>query len=821
MNEPLRQPIPGEPPLAPPAPPRAVPPRAEPTRWSTFASVVVVLFGIILPAVTLGIEVSEAWCASELFDPIPTNVHSLLVGLVPLANLLALVASYWREPWLLRVAVFGNAMALAVSLIYSAIFLPLVPLGLIGLIFFGLGLLPLSPHLSFAMALVLRRRLRLAHTASAPAARPWLGMGLATLAFFAVEVPVTGTHLALHAAVTGDPATQRVALQWLRTMGDEKTLLASSYVASHRSNILSFFLSMSDTVSLEEARATYYRVTGRTFNSVPKPEGMRPGKGFRFNQQDTDQGGRLVGGRVPGLSLANSELKGSVDGDAALAYLEWTMSFETTAEGQSEARTQVLLPPGAVVSRVTLYIDGQEREAAFAGTDQVRAAYEKVVMARKDPLLVTYKGQDRIQVQCFPVVKGPPMKIKIGISSPLTLRDEGRFATLLLPTLAERNFHIAEDFRHVVRVESQRPLTTLAGGNMEQRKDGVSEWLAALSDEVMVPPQAVLTVQRKGAADTAWTEDMTEPAAYVVRQQVRSALAEMPERVILALDGSEGMKDALPQVAAALSAFPQGPELAVLASWDGVEELLPLGKVDAAALERTAERVKDLSAVGGQEASPVLARAWSLVAPEGRTVVVWVHGPQPMGAERVPDGRRPRAEAPAWWSVSRPPSEILDVMVGRGPNQVAVDLAAHASFRNVPRMDTLEEDLKNLFSSWGHTTPMVHRELVPVAGLELPQGAWKTSSHLARLWARGEVSRLNATQDSQAHVEAIELAARHQLVTEVTGAVVLERESQYKEAGLTPVDPGSVPSVPEPETWLLMGVAVALLIAFRLRRREA
>jgi hypothetical protein len=63
------------------------------------------------------------------------------------------------------------------------------------------------------------------------------------------------------------------------------------------------------------------------------------------------------------------------------------------------------------------------------------------------------------------------------------------------------------------------------------------------------------------------------------------------------------------------------------------------------------------------------------------------------------------------------------------------------------------------------------------------------------------------------------LAARHQLVTEVTGAVVLERQEQYAAAGLTPVESGSVPTVPEPETWALLAVAAGGL-AVALRRRQ-
>jgi hypothetical protein len=49
---------------------------------------------------------------------------------------------------------------------------------------------------------------------------------------------------------------------------------------------------------------------------------------------------------------------------------------------------------------------------------------------------------------------------------------------------------------------------------------------------------------------------------------------------------------------------------------------------------------------------------------------------------------------------------------------------------------------------------------------------------------------------------------------------VLESDDQYLRAGLTPPDPGLVPTIPEPETWALLIVAcLAFAWALRTRRR--
>src|SRR6185369_7343626 len=119
---------------------------------------------------------------------------------------------------------------------------------------------------------------------------------------------------------------------------------------------------------------------------------------------DRDHGGTQVGGRVPGLTLVSSRIDGSISGDDLVAYLEWTVEFKNSAVMDREARLQFALPPGGVVSRATLWVNGEEREAAYGGRAEVRAAYQRfAVQQRRDPLLVTTKGGDRVLAQAFPV----------------------------------------------------------------------------------------------------------------------------------------------------------------------------------------------------------------------------------------------------------------------------------------------------------------------------------------------------------------------------------------------------------------------------------
>jgi hypothetical protein len=87
----------------------------------------------------------------------------------------------------------------------------------------------------------------------------------------------------------------------------------------------------------------------------------------------------------------------------------------------------------------------------------------------------------------------------------------------------------------------------------------------------------------------------------------------------------------------------------------------------------------------------------------------------------------------------------------------------------------------------------------------------ETSAHLARLWARDRVDEIRRTYSPETQREAAKLATTFKLVTAVSGAVVLENDQQYRDAGLEPPQSGMVPTVPEPETWILLCIAAILL----------
>jgi len=112
------------------------------------------------------------------------------------------------------------------------------------------------------------------------------------------------------------------------------------------------------------------------------------------------------------------------------------------------------------------------------------------------------------------------------------------------------------------------------------------------------------------------------------------------------------------------------------------------------------------------------------------------------------------------------------------------------------------------------------RNRIDRSGFQPSDHAEKTSDHLARLWAFDEIGRLISAGKKEARNEAMELALQYRLVTPFTGAVVLETDRDYQRAGLKPPAPKTVPSIPEPETWALMFIALCALGWLVTRRRE-
>lgn len=783
--------------------------------------------GVIMPAISITVEATTHMSANVLFDPIPTTWHLLMVIFVPLAQLHVWFTIRRGSTERLALAGWANALVIGISLFFSFLYLPILPVAALMLIF-GLGFLPLAPLLSLVASIVMRHQLSQlgSHGPQKNIAVTKRGVLIGLVVVVAlvglIELPAMVTRFGLQMATSGSPYRRADGIRFLRAFGNRKQLLLNCYYRNGGgpTEFISYLLSINDPVSPLEARETYYRVTGEKFDTSipPRRVGARvfPDDEIDF---DRDQGGANVGSKLRGLSLTSSTIDVSADAVGGVGYMQWTMLFHNESPAQREARAEVQLPPGAVVSRLTLWVNGEEREAAFAGKAKVTQAYRQIVNQRRDPVLVTTAGRDRILVQCFPVPPGGGvMKIRIGITLPMLLENHYQ-ARLLLPHFNQRNFRIPDDVRHSIWIESK---TALGAGNTafsaDQPNPNVYALRGELNDEQLANPTSSIELDRAFATDLAWSRNPFEGTGHVIQQTVEDRKPKHLNRIVLVVDTSKGMQEFAQAIQAALRALPVDFDLKmVFADSTGINEaFFSSGGLVHSGREEIARALSKTEFIGGADNAPALLGAWELAAEKpGHNVIVWIHSPQLLQLGSI-DGLRQRWER-------RPYGPLLySVQTIPGSDQIEENLDGIHEVRSVPRTGTLREDLEKLFARLMGERPSLElvRTSNRVENNPQPPEATETSDHLARLWAKDEVARILTLRDEALNESATSLAVRYQLVTPVSGAVVLETPEQYRAAGLQPVDAGTVPTIPEPEMVILLLIMAMFVIWVVCQKRR-
>ncbi|MCG3206179.1 MAG: hypothetical protein KCHDKBKB_02908 [Elusimicrobia bacterium] len=779
----------------------------------------IVIFGIILPAATLGIELVTHMCGQSFFDPIPTFGHVILVGFVPLANLLVWGALKKENFTRMKTLGFLNAIALGVSFFFTLLFLPILPLSAIAVIYMGFGLLPMAPLLSFLTAIALRKKLR---TVNQALGHPkvyglWRGVAIGMGILFLIELPSALTRAGLELAKSESSQKSLMGVKVLRSIGNQESMLRLCYQRPGRAtDIISFVFNLHDPVVPDEARTIFYRVYGVPFNSMPAPKlSSRRGGDFDLWDFDEDQGGEAVAGVLKGMELASSRIDTSIDAEGGLAYTEWIFEFKNNSRfQQQEARAQIALPPNGFVSRLTLWINGEEREAAFAGRGKVRQAYQQVVRRQRDPVLVTTSGSNRVLMQCFPVPpNGGTMKVRIGITSPLIIKkpSEGFYR---LPYFVERNFKIPKELSHSVWVEAKKPIKSNNGSFVtEQPKKELFALRGSLKDADMPKGENTIRAERSPDLLRAWSIDPANQGT-AVKQVLVEKQPVTHGHVVIVVDGSRSMKEISPSIMEALKAVPQNVKPSLLfASNEIPAEKDQIHIVDSANGQKIEELFKASEFIGGQDNIPALLKAWEEASRRENGLIIWVHGPQPIVM-------KPVEELKQRWERRPDGPRLIEIQGAYGPNKILELLDGVSYVESTPRLGDIKEDLIALFvnSTSPNKTWEFQRDRIGRSGVSA-LAAKQTSDHLARLWAYDEVLRIIGTSSKTKVDDAIKIAASYHLVTPVSGAVVLENKEQYKQAGLEPVDSSNVPTIPEPEVWAML-IIVALILGWQIYKRK-
>lgn len=726
--------------------------------------VFVVTLGAILPGLSL-----LAYGVYSLSEVSTTQQPNFLEELAKIALLLVVpffnfdVWSAVRKRYLVRPRLIGlmNGFAFGLSAAWSAIWVSSVLLAHNNLSckFGWMLLLCTAPFLLFAAFCL---SLDLWHKTEANIRRittTFSVLGILLSFFFAFTPMVRAFYI--QSLVSG--ARQASAddlgqtLPALRAAATDQDLRPSKYPLGGFALAEMLIPNRGFETGAEADRDLYFRVTGKSYFAPDR-------KGKKSLEEVQAQTNPLIGERIAGLSLAKSQISGNIDAATLTSSVDWTLAFHNSSEVAQEARCEIAIPRQAVVSRVTLWVNGVPREGAFASTDKVRTAYQGVVSQQRDPLLVTMSAPDRILVQCFPVAaSGGELKIRIGFKLPLQTAD-GKTCTMKLPQLIASNF--VQLKRHRLNfTSSDLPLASLPG-IVVKKNTGDYGLSGIIRSDDMGASYCKLVVQRTVPFTEVAALDWHSSKPRYIVERLQQVATPAPKRLIVLIDSSASLKQSAFQIKQALDEIPARLNPTIIFAGKQAQVL-----INSDAFE------------GGQDNWPALREALETAAEQPNSAVLWIHGPQPI----VPK----LADSSVLDLVHR--VNLYDVQIQPGVNAIVSalrreDTAALIAYETVGNGATAR-GLKALLPIWEATkqaskSSLVVQRMISVEPPTCLVVADKlVSAQMTSLWAKDEVNKLLAGGHQH---EAQVLAAHYRLVTPVTGAVVLETEDDYKANRLNP-----------------------------------
>ena len=782
-----------------------------------FEGLFVVTFGSILPGLGLLAYGIHSLCTAASTNVAQEVAKLALLVIVPLFNFG--VWSALRRRYLVRPRLAGvmNGFALGLSACWTVIWMKSAFLPHAGTSC-KLGwmlLLSTSPFLLFAASCLAMDLWHKTETNIKRITTTFSAMGIVLSFLFVFTPMVRGLYVQsqIDAARSSSPTKKAEAISTLRSVATEEDLRPWKFPVGGFALGELLIPNRGLMVTNDIDRDLFFKLTGNSFFDFDKNKKNAPSASIPQNP--------VVGGVVQGLALAKSQISGNIDASTFSSSIDWTLTFHNSTTVSQESRCEMSLPKGAVVSRATLWIDGEPKEGAFDSSVKVREAYEDVVGQRRDPLLVTMSSPDHILIQSFPVPIAGEQKIRIGFKVPLETND-GKTCCLELPKLLSSNFD--QPKRHRVTLFSHdKPVKNLVGLTVTEKGDGyeLSGIVKTLEKQKSV---GTVIVQRSSSFTEFAAPDWFSKIPRYIVAKLQNVSTPATKQVFVVLDGSASLKQHAAQIKEAIESIPTQFNPSVFIAGESTTDNVSDQSLSQEQSEEqsdgspeTSRRRNDIAAisvkeaieglnadsfVGGQDNYPTLREALETAAEQPNSAVLWIHGPQPLALTT--------AQTKALDLVHKVVLADLQVEPGQNIQLLRLqkeDVSNLLTFENVDfensgtnaKSNTAKDksivgQVKELASKWAKGTKRL--ALVKSYSLNRPKANIVTdanaSAQVTCLWARDEAARLMSI--SEGH-QAKLIGTKYRIVTPLTGAVILQSVEEYKRAGL---DPGQYKDVQAP-----------------------
>ncbi len=528
------------------------------------------------------------------------------------------------------------------------------------------------------------------------------------------------------------------------------------------------FLSPLMPVNLETAKRVYFKLTGKGFRPLARAVG---------SGSDYELGSLQVGALRPHLDLQESMVTGFIDSDSLTSSLYWTMNFENQSPEAQEARALIAIPAGATVSRLTLWINGVQQEAAFSSAHKAQNAYQWIVQRHRDPSLVTEVGRDKIFLQAYPVPRFAEMKVRIGITAPLQVINRKEFS-LSGPRVLSSNFALNDvptQFKLVSDCPVSSDLTISNVKTNANQEDVIGDQNAlnltdsrlAVGTFLDASQPCRFRIHRASAFQSVITRASHSAEHSFISESLESRGA-MPKRLAVVIDGSAASKSAAPNIEKFLSSL---PATMPITTWIATRH----SPVVSHSTKEAIENLRRVNLDGGCDNENALIQAGSFVKNENHGAIVWIHGPQPYANQERLFALMKRGDHRLriydCALVDDASNAIRDCMVN-------LDATACPDFKDSVSVGTIDQDLEKLVRDLSLETEdlkVVRRKIQNVKDNSVYYDD-PTVSRVSTLWAADEARACVALGDS---VSAEKLGQVYRVVTPATSAVVLETEADY------------------------------------------
>jgi XrtN system VIT domain protein len=177
-----------------------------------------------------------------------------------------------------------------------------------------------------------------------------------------------------------------------------------------------------------------------------------------------------------------------------LAYTENTITVANESKHawpqNGEAIYTFHLPEGGVVTSLSLWINGREEKGILTTREKAQTAYKNIVGVQfRDPSVVHWQEGNRVVVRVFPVPVGSNRQFKIGITSPLLMK-EGNL--VYQPAWFEGPAHDYADYEVKLRMDSWPKEMSLPSGfhagkekTITRKSSYTADWELKIPEETM------------------------------------------------------------------------------------------------------------------------------------------------------------------------------------------------------------------------------------------------------------------------------------------------------------------------------------------------